>query len=67
MPGISGLELQERLLADGHGTPVIFITGAPEKVLRARALDIGGVGFLTKPVRVESLIECLSVALPQPK
>jgi FixJ family two-component response regulator len=67
MPGMNGLELHNRLLAEGHGTPVIFITGIPEKLVRARALDAGALGFLTKPISAESLLECLKVALSEPK
>jgi FixJ family two-component response regulator len=62
MPGLSGLELQERLLAEGHKTPVIFITALPER-FRARALATGAAGFLSKPFSAESLIDCLRVAL----
>jgi FixJ family two-component response regulator len=63
MPGMSGLELQERLLAEGHDTPVIFMTAVSGKQLRARALDAGALGLLHKPVRAVDLIECLKVAL----
>jgi FixJ family two-component response regulator len=61
MRGVSGLELQERLLAEGHKTPVIFITAFPEE-FRARALQTSAVGLLNKPFGVESLIDCLKIA-----
>jgi FixJ family two-component response regulator len=63
MPGLSGVELQRRLLADGHRLPIIFITAFPDERLRTRALNAGAIGFLSKPYREESLIGCLSEAL----
>lgn len=63
MPGLSGVELQRRLLAQGHHVPIIFITAFPEERIRARVLKAGAVGFLSKPYREESLIKCLDMAL----
>jgi len=65
MPGVSGIELQRRLLADGHRLPIIFITAFPDDRVRARALGAGAVGFLNKPYHEESLIGRLGVALQQ--
>jgi FixJ family two-component response regulator len=61
MPGKSGLELHQQLLADGHRTPVIFMT-AFQHEFRERCLAAGAAGFLTKPIRDESLIKCLDLA-----
>ena len=66
MPGIDGLELQARLLAQGHRTPIIFITAFPKDTARQRALDAGAVAFLTKPYKEASLINSLELALKQP-
>ena len=63
MPGLSGVELQSLLLARGHRTPIIFITAFPEERIRARALEAGAVGFLSKPFDEERLIDCLNQAL----
>jgi FixJ family two-component response regulator len=63
MSGMSGVDLQERLIADGHRTPIIFMTAYPEERVRARALGAGAVGFLSKPFDDERLIECLDRAL----
>src|ERR1700751_938637 len=49
MPGLNGLELQSQLRADGHRTPVIFVTAFPEDKNRKRAMNGGAVGFLSKP------------------
>jgi FixJ family two-component response regulator len=63
MPGMSGIELQHRLLADGDKTPMVFVTSYPEEAVRARALKAGALGFLRKPFDDDSLIDCLNRAL----
>jgi FixJ family two-component response regulator len=63
MPGLSGLELQERVQALGYGTPVILITAYPNEKHRSRALSAGAIGFLSKPFEEQSLVECLTVAM----
>jgi FixJ family two-component response regulator len=63
MPGMSGLDLQSRLRADGYDTPIIFITAYPEERLRTRALNGGAVGFLSKPLKEQSLVECVNSAV----
>ena len=63
MPNMSGLELQSRLRAKGHRTPIIFITAFPEEKLRARALQGGAVCFLSKPFEGQVLIDCVATAL----
>ena len=63
MPGLNGLDLHSRLLADGHRMPVIFVTAFPEERLRKRAMNAGAVGFLTKPFNEDCLIRCLYTAL----
>jgi FixJ family two-component response regulator len=63
MPGMSGLESQTRLIADGHRLPIIFITGYPEAKIRTRALEGGALGFLNKPFSEKDMIACLARAL----
>jgi FixJ family two-component response regulator len=63
MPGMTGIELQDRLIAQGHSLPVIFITAFPEMRARAQALGAGAVGFLAKPFDDRNLISCLKEAL----
>src|SRR5262249_3993070 len=63
MPGMSGFELQARLLARGHRLPIIFISAFPEMKARARALADGAIAFLDKPFSDEKLINCLDQAL----
>ena len=63
MPGMTGIELQGRLLEEGHSLPIIFITAFPEMKQRAQALAAGAVGFLAKPFNDQNLITCLNEAL----
>ena len=63
MPTMSGVDLQARLLTQGHRVPFIFITAFPEETIRARALTAGAIGFLTKPFDKLALIKCLDAAL----
>ena len=65
MPGMSGTDLQDRLIADGRRVPMIFMTAYFEEKVRARVLDAGAVAFLRKPFDDEALIECLNKALKQ--
>ena len=61
--GMSGTDLQDRLMADGHQIPIIFLTAYFEERTHARIVDAGAVGFLRKPFADERLIECLDRAL----
>ena len=63
MPGLSGANLQNLLIAQGVNTPIISITAFPEEKLRRRVLDAGAVGFLSKPFDEGHLIRCLKTAL----
>ena len=63
MPGMSGLELQSYLIAQGHRVPVIFVTALPEMAARGHALQAGAIGFLGKPFGDQKLISCLNKAL----
>jgi FixJ family two-component response regulator len=67
LPGMSGVELQSRLLLDGHRIPVIFVTSFPEETIRARVLRDGALGYLSKPLQEQSLIDCLDQALKRPR
>jgi FixJ family two-component response regulator len=62
MPGMSGLDLQARLIADGYRMPIIFVTAFPKENVRARALQAGAIGFLVKPFSSDRLIECIGKA-----
>jgi len=63
MPGVSGIDLQRRLLHDGRSIPTIFMTAYPEEHMRTAALKGGAFGFLTKPVNEQHFMTCLKGAL----
>jgi FixJ family two-component response regulator len=63
MPGMSGIELQTLLLAQGHYVPFIFVTAFFEEAVRAQALSAGAICFLTKPFDRLTLVRCLDTAL----
>jgi len=63
MPGMSGLDLQDRLIARGHRIPIIFITAHSDENVRSRAMKAGAIDFLTKPVNADHLVGHLEKAL----
>jgi len=63
MPGPSGLELQETLAQGEEPMPVVFLTGHGDVPSSVRAMKGGAVGFLTKPVRGDDLLEAVRRAL----
>jgi FixJ family two-component response regulator len=66
MPGLTGLDLQQRLIKNGKRLPIIFITAFFSESARKRALEGGAIGFLSKPFADECLLECLNRALGGP-
>jgi FixJ family two-component response regulator len=63
MPAMSGLDLQEHLLATGRRFPFIFVTAFSVESDRDRAMKAGATCFLSKPFDGETLIQCLEAAL----
>ena len=63
MPGLNGLDVQERLQRDGNRLPIIFITAHDEVNVRERGLAAGAVAFVRKPFNDELLIKTLHAAL----
>lgn len=63
MPGMSGIDLFDRLLESADRKPVIFITAYPQDSVRERLLRRGAAGYLTKPLQVGRFIECLNKAV----
>ena len=63
MPGMSGLELQARLRAEGSRMPIIFITAHGDAEMRALAVRDGAVAFLPKPFDDSALLEIVHAAL----
>ena len=63
MPGMTGLELHQRLLASGKPIPTILITAYPDNGVRQRALAAGVIGYLSKPFEQDDLLACIHSAL----
>ncbi|MBC7940248.1 MAG: response regulator [Chitinophagaceae bacterium] len=59
MPGMSGLELAERLQESGSRLPMIFITANDDPLLRERARRLDALGFLIKPFDSETLLSLI--------
>lgn len=63
MPGMSGHELQARLLNIGNTLPIVFLTGHGDIRMSVRAIKAGAEDFLSKPVSRKTLIEAIQRAL----
>jgi FixJ family two-component response regulator len=63
MPEMSGLELQEALLAKASNIPMIFVTAFADESVRKLALAGGAVGFLEKPFDGATIIACIERAI----
>ncbi|MFL9934860.1 response regulator [Paraburkholderia sp. RL18-103-BIB-C] len=63
MPGMSGVEMHERLLARGIAPPTIFISAFPSSELEERVLSNGALVLLEKPPSTAALVLWLSSAL----
>ncbi len=63
LPGLDGLDLQDRIAADGANIPIIFITGHGDVPMTVRAMKAGAVEFLTKPFRDDVLLNAIAEAL----
>jgi FixJ family two-component response regulator len=63
LPGTSGLELQAYLASIHVGLPVILMTGFGDIPMTVRAMKLGAVDFLTKPIRNQDLLDAVAVAI----
>jgi FixJ family two-component response regulator len=63
MPGMSGLDLQQRLIAAGWPPPIIFLTAHDDEEERTLALERGALAYLLKPADERSLLAAISRAL----
>ena len=60
LPGLSGMELQQRLRTEGSASPVIMITGVQEGALRDRAMQSGCAAFFRKPFESNPLLAAIA-------
>jgi FixJ family two-component response regulator len=63
LPGLNGLELQDRLAANRGDIPIIFITGYGDVPMSVKAMKAGAVEFLTKPVNDAVLLDAIGDAI----
>lgn len=63
LPGLSGFELQEQLLASGVQMPVIFMTGQDRAEMEDQAMRLGASAYLRKPVDEDILLEAIQLAM----
>src|SRR5216683_3259613 len=63
LPGLSGLELQQRLVEGDLAMPIIFITGHGDIPMTVQAMKAGAVAFLPKPFRDQDLLDAIHQAL----
>ena len=67
MPGLSGLELQQRLNERRAEIPIIFITGHGDVPMAVTAMKSGAADFIQKPFRDQDLLDRIHKALEQDK
>jgi FixJ family two-component response regulator len=63
MPGLSGLDLQKRMVTTAEEIPIIFITGHGDIPMSVKAMKAGAVEFLTKPFRDQDLLDAIQLAI----
>jgi FixJ family two-component response regulator len=63
MPGLSGMDLQEKLNKADYPMPIVFITGHGDIPMTVEAMKKGAVDFLTKPFDDEELLQALRAAI----
>jgi len=57
LPRMTGLQLQERLVADNNALPIIIISGHGDIPMAVRALQAGALTFLEKPFRDQEILD----------
>ena len=62
LPGMTGSELQDKLIEDGFELPIVMISGHADVPMAVRAMKNGAFDFLCKPVRVEALVAAIARA-----
>lgn len=60
LPGMSGTELQEKLIEEGFEMPIVMISGHADVPMAVRAMKAGAFDFLCKPIKIDELISAVS-------
>jgi len=59
LPGLNGLDFQQKLTKSKVALPIVFITGHGDIMMSVRAIKAGAIDFLTKPFRHQDLIDAI--------
>jgi len=62
LPGMTGIELQDKLIEDGFELPIVMISGHADVPMAVRAMKNGAFDFLCKPIKVEALVAAVARA-----
>ncbi len=62
LPGMTGIELQEKLASEDFPLPVVMISGHADVPMAVRAMKNGAFDFLCKPVRVDDMVQAVARA-----
>lgn len=65
MPGMNGLDLQERLISLNNTMPVIMVTGHADVPMAIRAMKAGALDFIEKPFSDEEILNSIKYALQE--
>jgi FixJ family two-component response regulator len=60
LPGMNGLDLQQRLIARATPIPIVFVSAHGEAALRDKAIRAGAIAFLNKPFDNSTLLDALT-------
>ena len=60
LPGMNGLDLQQRLITRPRPMPIVFVSAHEEAIMRTNALRAGAIAFLKKPFDNSTLLDALS-------
>jgi FixJ family two-component response regulator len=63
LPGINGLELQDKLIGADNRVPIVFVSAQGTQANRDKAMRRGASGFLSKPFRREDLLKVVGEAI----
>lgn len=62
LPGMSGIELQDKLNEEDFPLPIVMISGHADVPMAVRAMKNGAFDFLCKPVKVDDMVQAVSRA-----
>ena len=63
MPGLTGFDLQRKLMAQGSRIPIIVISASDDAQVREQARELGAVAFFRKPIDDQALLDAITWAV----